>query len=68
MSKKFRILMLKGFKAYDVKAKSKVNIEEPKLVTLKNGAGAIKGVSDVTGNKVMTILSKEKFDSLKKKK
>ncbi len=41
--------------AYDVAAKKKVQIQNPKVVQLKNGRYAIKGTSPATGNTVMRI-------------
>lgn len=43
------------YTAYDVKAKKKVNIKDPKVVKLKNGRYAIKGTSAVTGNTVFRM-------------
>jgi len=54
------------YTAYDVKAKKKVKIENPKLVKLKNGRWAAKGKSPVTGNTVFRILSKEEAAKAKK--
>lgn len=44
------------WKAYDVKAKAKVMIQNPVIVTLKNGRNAIKGTSSKTGIKVFRII------------
>lgn len=44
--------------AYDVKARKKVHIENPKLVRLKNRSFALKGTSSATGNKVYRILGR----------
>lgn len=52
--------------AYDVKAKKKVKIENPKVVKMKNGRWAVTGNSAVTGNKVFRILSKEEKDKATK--
>tara|TARA_B100000929_G_C15232506_1_gene326837 strand:+ start:329 stop:499 length:171 start_codon:yes stop_codon:yes gene_type:complete len=41
--------------AYDVKAKQIVEIQNPKVVQLKNGRYAIKGTSKKTGITVMRI-------------
>ena len=46
--------------AYDVKAKKKVKIQNPKVVKLKNGRWAIKGTSPLTGNTVFRIAGTEK--------
>jgi len=47
-----------GYTAYDVKAKKKVTIKNPKVVKLKNGMYAIQGTSPVTGNTVTRIVGK----------
>jgi hypothetical protein len=54
------------FTAYDVKAKKKVKINEPKVVKMKNGRWAISGKSSETGTKVFRILSKEELSAVKK--
>ena len=41
-----------SWKAYDVKAKRKVKIQNPKVIKMKNGKWAIKGISPITGIKV----------------
>ena len=46
----------KPIQAYDVKARMKVNIENPELVFFKNGRGAIKGKSPKTGIAVQRII------------
>tara|TARA_B110001454_G_C12685549_1_gene420002 strand:- start:142 stop:312 length:171 start_codon:yes stop_codon:yes gene_type:complete len=46
--------------AYDVAAKKKVKILNPKVVQLKNGRYAIKGTSPATGNTVMRIAGNSK--------
>lgn len=46
--------------AYDVKAKKKVNIENPKAYQMKNGMWAIKGKSSATGISVFKIVGKQK--------
>jgi hypothetical protein len=51
--------------AYDVKAKKKVKIENPKVVKMKNGRWAVSGKSALTGNKVYRILSKEEKAAMK---
>lgn len=48
------------YKAYDVKAKKMVVIQNPKVVKMKNGVYAIKGTSPATGNKVFRIVGREK--------
>ena len=48
------------YQAYDVKAKKKVNIKNPKATKLKNGMCAIKGESSATGNTVFRIVGKTK--------
>ena len=51
--------------AYDVKARKKVKIQDPKLVTLKNGKMAIKGKSPETGIGLFRIVSKEQAKKFK---
>ena len=41
--------------AYDVKARKKVQIKDPKVVQLKNGRYAIKGTSSETGLSLIHI-------------
>jgi len=48
------------WKAYDVKAKRKVEIQNPKAVKMKNGKWAAKGTSPITGIKVFRIVGNEK--------
>jgi len=48
------------WKAYDVKAKKKVEIQNPKVVKMKNGMWAIKGISPITGIKVFRIVGNKK--------
>ena len=48
------------WKAYDVKAKRKVEIQNPKVVKMKNGKWAVKGTSPITGIKVFRIIGNEK--------
>lgn len=50
----------KVWQAYDVAAKMKVNILEPKAVKMKNGRWAIKGKSSKTGNVVYRIAGNDK--------
>lgn len=45
--------------AYDVKARKKVKIKDPKLVTLKNGRKAVKGTSPETGISLFRIIGQE---------
>jgi len=49
-----------SWKAYDVKAKKKVEIQNPKVVKMKNGKWAINGTSPITGIKVFRIVGNEK--------
>ena len=56
------------FEAFDVKARKKVKIKDPEIVTLKNGRIAVRGKSPVTGITVYRILSKEEAEKLQKKK
>ena len=49
-----------SWKAYDVKAKRKVEIQNPKAVKMKNGKWAVKGTSPITGIKVFRIVGSEK--------
>ena len=51
-----------SWKAYDVKAKKKVEIQNPKVVKMKNGKWAIKGTSPITGIKVFRIVGNKKPD------
>jgi len=48
------------WKAYDVKAKRKVEIQNPKAVKMKNGKWAVYGTSPITGIKVFRIVGNEK--------
>ena len=50
------------WKAYDVKAKRKVEIQNPKVIKMKNGKWAIKGMSPITGIKVFRIVGMKKPD------
>lgn len=54
------------WEAYDVKARKKVKMLEPKIVQLKNKRWAVVGKSPATGIKVVRILGKE--EALKAKK
>jgi len=49
-----------SWKAYDVKAKRKVEIQNPKAVKMKNGKWPVKGTSPITGIKVFRIVGNEK--------
>jgi hypothetical protein len=58
--------MTKEWIAYDVKARKKVKLADPKLVTLKNGKKALKGKSMETGISLFRIISSrdaEEFSS-----
>ena len=46
--------------AYDVKAKKKVKIQNPKAVMMKNGKWAVKGTSPITGVKVFRFVGNKK--------
>lgn len=50
--------------AFDVKARKKVVVENPELVTLKNGRIAVRGRSPLTGITVYRILSKQEAERL----
>ena len=56
-----------SWKAYDVKAKRKVEIQNPKVIKMKNGKWAIKGTSPITGIKVFRIVGSKKPDISGKK-
>jgi len=49
-----------SWKAYDVMAKRKVEIQNPKAVKMKNGKWAVKGTSPITVIKVFRIVGNEK--------
>ena len=51
--------MTKDWIAYDVKARKKVKLVNPELVTLKNGKKALKGKSMETGISLFRIISPE---------
>ena len=51
--------MVKEWIAYDVKARKKVKMVDPELVTLKNGRKALKGKSAETGISLFRIISPE---------
>ena len=55
------------YTAYDVKAKKKVKIVDPKVVKMKNGRFAIKGKSAATGINVYRILSAAEAKTASKK-
>lgn len=46
----------KPITAYDVQAKKKVKMQDPKIITMKNGRPAWKGISPLTGNKVFRTI------------
>ena len=48
------------YQAYDVKAKKKVDILNPKVVKMKNGVYAIKGKSSASGINVFRIVGRDK--------
>jgi len=48
------------WEAYDVKAKKKVKIQNPKAVMMKNGKWAVKGTSPITGVKVFRFVGNKK--------
>ena len=48
------------WEAYDVKAKKKVKIQNPKATKMKNGKWAVKGTSPITGVKVFRIVGSKK--------
>ena len=56
---------MKEYEAYDVKARKKVKILEPKVVQLKNKRWALKGKSSATGVMVFRILGKAEAEELK---
>jgi hypothetical protein len=60
--------MVVKVEAFDVKARKKVVIENPEIVTLKNGRLAARGKSPLTGITVYKILSKKEAEELQKKK
>jgi len=55
------------WEAFDVKAKKKVKIKDPKFVKLKNNRWAVTGISEETGIRVYRFLSKKEVEELKKK-
>ena len=48
------------WEAYDVKAKKKVKIQNPKAVMMKNGKWAVRGTSPITGVKVFRFVGNKK--------
>ncbi len=48
------------WEAYDVKAKKKVKIQNPKAVKMKNGKWAVRGTSPITGVKVFRFVGNKK--------
>ena len=50
---------------YSVKEKATVPVQNPEIVTMKNGRKAVQGLSPA-GNKVFRILSKADAESLAK--
>jgi len=53
--------------AFDVKAKTKVKLLNPKIVKLKNGRWAVKGKSEKTGITLYRFLSNEEVKKYVKK-
>jgi|GEM_PF-882670 len=53
--------------AFDVKAKKKVEIQNPQFMKLKNNRWAVVGTSPETKIKVVRFLSKKEVEDLKKK-
>ena len=51
--------------AYSVKEKATVPVQNPAVVTMKNGRKAVQGLSPA-GNKVFRILSKSDAEALEK--
>lgn len=51
--------------AYSVKEKATVPVQDPEIVTMKNGRKAVQGVSPA-GNKVFRILSNADAEALAK--
>ena len=51
--------------AYSVKEKTTVPVQNPEIVTMKNGRKAVQGLSPA-GNKVFRILSKADAEKLAK--
>ena len=48
------------WEAYDVRAKKKVKIQNPKVVMMKNGKWAVRGTSPITGVKVFRFVGNKK--------
>ena len=59
--------MTKEWIAYDVKARKKVALVDPELVTLKNGRKALKGKSKETGNTLFRIIGPKDAEEFLKK-
>ncbi len=57
---------MKEYEAYDVKARKKVKILDPKVVQFKNKRWAVKGKSSETGMTVFRIIGKAEAEELKK--
>lgn len=49
----------KPIMAYDVEAKRKVKMQDPKVITMKNHMLAWEGKSPATGNRVFRIIGKK---------
>jgi len=52
--------MIDKYEAYCMKCKSKREMKNFELVTMKNGMGAVKGECSVCGGKMFKILPKKK--------
>ena len=59
--------MDKEWIAYDVKARKKVKMVDPELVTLKNGRKALRGKSKETGISLFRIISPKDAEKLSSK-
>ena len=46
--------------AYDIKARKKVSMKNPKPYLMKNGSWAVKGTSSETGIKLFRIVGRQK--------
>ena len=55
------------WEAYDVRAKKKVKIQNPRAVMMKNGKWAVKGTSSITGVKVCRFVGNKKPTILSEK-
>ncbi|MDF2424110.1 MAG: hypothetical protein OPY03_02290 [Nitrosopumilus sp.] len=49
-----------SIKAYDIKAKKKVSMDNPKPYLMKNGSWALKGTSSETGINLFKIVGRQK--------